>query len=687
MKLNPPPENDDRTRMPGTGMPASPRPALGDDNRLPIGTRLGEFEITGLIGEGGFGIVYLAYDHSLEREIALKEYMPSALAARTGGLTVSVKSARHTDTFHAGLKSFINEARLLAKFDHTSLVKVYRFWEANGTAYMVMPFYHGMTLKETLLALGGPPDEAWLKDLLRPLVDALDLLHREQCFHRDIAPDNILILGNGRPLLLDFGAARRVIGDMTQALTVILKPGYAPIEQYADMPTMKQGAWTDIYALASVVYLAIMGKPPLPSVARLMSDPLTPLSEQAAGRYSPQFLRGVDRGLQLKPEDRPQNVAEFGLLLGLGNRRERERTPQPSKAPQFQSMPATQASESIVTMVVPAAKHPKTPGMRSVWYAIPILALILGAGWILRTANQPSGITPQIPQPARHTSIANAPLPIPKAPENINRDTSVKTPDIPAPTAPFDPIQALDEIFRGRDQHHTIEVSLEKSQVRINKDRFQFTIRSSKPGYVYLLMVGTGQSHFHRLFPNAIDSNNRIAVNKPLSLPRHGWHILAQGPAGTDHLIAIVSDRPRDFRAAGLIVRDPFAEFPLDTAEKLHKAHTGSQPLFAGQAICAAGADCSTAYGAAIFSIEEVDGGASLAAPAASPKAAESTPKRQRVRPPEPSAAKQHARPAADSSYNVRKDKPDRCSDLLLRASLGEQLTSEEQAAIRKECI
>ena len=118
---------------------------------------------------------------------------------------------------------------------------------------MVMPFYEGITLKDELKALGAPPDEAWLRELLEPLTEALAVIHAEQCFHRDIAPDNVILLtGSQRPLLLDFGAARRVIGDMTQALTVILKPGYAPVEQYAEVPGMKQGPWTDVYALAAV---------------------------------------------------------------------------------------------------------------------------------------------------------------------------------------------------------------------------------------------------------------------------------------------------------------------------------------------------------------------------------------------------------------------------------------------------
>ena len=317
---------DDRTviRPPSSAI-TTPRPAAdsGVDSAsafghmLPEGTRIGGFEITGLIGEGGFGIVYLAYDPNLERHVALKEYMPSSLAARAaGGVTVSVKSPRHAETFSAGLKSFVNEARLLARFDHPSLVKVYRFWEANGTAYMAMPYYEGPTLKQALAELGHRPDEALLRAWLVPLLDAMAVMHAAQCYHRDIAPDNILLTAGG-PLLLDFGAARRVIGDMTQALTVVLKPGYAPIEQYGDVPTMTQGPWTDLYALASVVYYAITGKAPMSSVERLIDDRLQPLVDVAAGQYGDAFLEAIDRALSVRPKGRPQDVAEFRALLGI----------------------------------------------------------------------------------------------------------------------------------------------------------------------------------------------------------------------------------------------------------------------------------------------------------------------------------------------------------------------------------
>ena len=184
------PEEDDRTILSAasnnTSTTATNTPAIDGDedgHALAAGTLLGEFELQGKIGEGGFSIVYLAWDHSLERKVALKEYMPGSLAARRGPSLVAPRSERHRSTYEAGLRSFVNEAKLLAHFDHPSLVKVYRFWEANGTAYMVMPLYEGQTLKDSIQADRPPVSEAWLIDILTPLCDAIGLLHREQCFH------------------------------------------------------------------------------------------------------------------------------------------------------------------------------------------------------------------------------------------------------------------------------------------------------------------------------------------------------------------------------------------------------------------------------------------------------------------------------------------------------------------------
>lgn len=289
----------------------------GSENCLPLGTRLSEFELTGIIGEGGFGSVYLAFDHSLQRTVAIKEYMPAALAGRSSDKSVLVRSERHKETFQTGLRSFINEARLLAQFDHPALIKVHRFWEQNNTAYMAMRYYEGQTLKGVIKNQPGVVTETWLRSMLTPILEALDALYKVNILHRDISPDNIMIQNTGGAVLLDFGAARQIIGDMTQALTVILKPGYAPVEQYADDTSMKQGPWTDIYALSAVLYAAIAKKPPPTSVARMIKDPIELLSTAKYPNFSEVFLSAINKGLSVNPELRPQTIEEFRRLLDL----------------------------------------------------------------------------------------------------------------------------------------------------------------------------------------------------------------------------------------------------------------------------------------------------------------------------------------------------------------------------------
>ncbi|MCP5272567.1 MAG: protein kinase [Burkholderiaceae bacterium] len=284
-------------------------------NALPRGARLGEFEILAVLGVGGFGIVYRALDHALEREVAIKEYMPAALAGRTATLHVSLRSQSDAETFALGLRSFVNEAKLLARFDHPSLLKVYRFWEQNDTAYMAMPIYHGQTLKAVRQAMQGPPGEAWLRAVLGPLLGAIETLHAEGVYHRDIAPDNILIEPDGRPVLLDFGAARRVIGDRSQTLTAILKPAYAPIEQYAEVSASRQGPWTDLYALGATLHYVLTGEAPAPATARTLHDDQPPLVARALPGCSPRLLAAVDWMLATRPADRPQSVAALRAVL------------------------------------------------------------------------------------------------------------------------------------------------------------------------------------------------------------------------------------------------------------------------------------------------------------------------------------------------------------------------------------
>ncbi len=282
---------------------------------LPPGLKLRDCLIRRVLGEGGFGIVYLADDLNLARDVAVKEYLPAAIASRSGdGRSVVLKGSDNAEAFSHGLKSFLNEARLLGRFDHPALVKVYRYWEDNGTGYMAMPYYEGPTLRRRHAPGGAPPAEADIRAWLMPLLDALETIHRDNCYHRDIAPDNILLTKQG-PVLLDFGAARRVIGDLTHTLTAVLKPGYAPIEQYGSTEDFKQGPWTDLYALASVLYWVITREKPPASIDRIVVDRLKPLSTRAAGVYRPAFLAAIDQALAVLPEYRPQSVAQFRALL------------------------------------------------------------------------------------------------------------------------------------------------------------------------------------------------------------------------------------------------------------------------------------------------------------------------------------------------------------------------------------
>ncbi|HEX8610086.1 MAG TPA: protein kinase [Telluria sp.] len=291
--------------------------APGSENCLPIGTRLADFEITGVLGEGGFGIVYMAFDHSLQRSVALKEYMPGVLAARASDNSIMVRAERHQETFNVGLKSFINEARFLAQFDHPSLVKVHRFWEQNRTAYTAMQYYDGRTIKDIVTHSPELVTEAWCKKVMKQILDALEMLYTMKILHRDVSPDNIIVQESGDAVLLDFGSARQIIGDRTRGLTVILKPGYAPVEQYAGDASLDQGPYTDIYALAAVMFFAIIKEPPATSIARMVRDPVKALAERGLPGYSQEFLAAIDKGLAVLAQDRPQTIDAFRALLGI----------------------------------------------------------------------------------------------------------------------------------------------------------------------------------------------------------------------------------------------------------------------------------------------------------------------------------------------------------------------------------
>ena len=292
----------------------APAPVAG--HVLPPGTHLREYEIRTLIGESACSLVYLGWDHALQRKVAVKEYMPAALAGRMPGSTsVVVGSDRQLDAVKAGMRAFLNEARVLARFDHPALVKIYRFWEENGTAYVVMPYYEGPTLKTTLAELGHVPSENELRAWLKPILNGVTLLHDGGVWHQNIGPDEILMTPFG-PVLLGFSAASHAIEAMRHTPAAALKPGYAAIEQYGSAAGTTRGPWTDLYALGAVVYAAITGIDPPPAADRLTDDRMRPLAVVAAGLYSERFLAAVDAAMAVQPRRRPTEHAEFRALMG-----------------------------------------------------------------------------------------------------------------------------------------------------------------------------------------------------------------------------------------------------------------------------------------------------------------------------------------------------------------------------------
>jgi serine/threonine protein kinase len=391
-------------------------PLPESSDALAPATRLGEFEVVEVVGVGGFGIVYRAREPALEREVALKEYMPMGMVGRAADGRVTLRSRQHEEDFALGLRSFVNEARLLARFDHPALVKVHRFWEANGTAYMAMPFYKAQTLRQRRQEMGSlAPTQAWLLSMIEPLLGALSEMHRVDVFHRDIAPDNILWCADNRPVLLDFGAARHALTDRTQSLTAILKPQFAPIEQYADSKAMRQGPWTDVFALASTCYFMLTGRPPLPATARILSDELVPLSQLELPGFSEHVLAALDWAMAVRPQDRPQSVAVLWEALN-GHLPVPPRVVEPLAAPPLASAASGRYDRTIQMTGHPvrgdAAAREEIPSgaRRKTWLlAIPALAVVAVAAWFARSPDTPDPLAQQSAAASEPASASGVP--------------------------------------------------------------------------------------------------------------------------------------------------------------------------------------------------------------------------------------------------------------------------------------
>ena len=290
---------------------------------LPKGHRIAEYEIARVLGAGGFGITYRAFDHRLDGPVALKEYFPADAAMRVAGCRVAPSATENRAVFAWGLDRFIEEARAIHRLRHPNVVRAHRYLEAHGTAYIVMEYLRGLSLQRMLHGPHGPlrrPADQWRR-WMDPLLDGLAHVHDHGYLHRDVKPANIIMSPppgydytggswNWTPVLIDFGAARVATRDRTH--TQVLTPGYAPIEQYANGGA--QGPPTDIYALAAVSYRVLTGEP-LPSAPdRVLNDDFEPLAGRIA-RADPQWLAAIDHGLALRPEDRPQKIPSWRAAM------------------------------------------------------------------------------------------------------------------------------------------------------------------------------------------------------------------------------------------------------------------------------------------------------------------------------------------------------------------------------------
>ena len=280
---------------------------------------LGRYYIGRVLGQGGFGVTYLARDLKLDRPVAVKEYLPMEQCTRlTDRITIHSHGREKAEQFRYGMQGFLNEAKALAKLEgHANIVSVTDFAEANGTAYLVMSFIDGISLKQHLTNCGGRVPYQTAVDLLMPVMDALREMHSHGMLHRDVSPGNIMINRQGQVKVVDLGAARYAIGEQSKSLSMILTPGYAPEEQYRARG--KQGTWTDVYATAATLYQCITGEVPPSAPDRLAEDELIRPSVLCPD-LPPRIEDALLKGLAVRSADRYQTIGEFqqALLLTYG---------------------------------------------------------------------------------------------------------------------------------------------------------------------------------------------------------------------------------------------------------------------------------------------------------------------------------------------------------------------------------
>lgn len=360
---------------------------------LPQGEMLSDYRIEGVLGQGGFGITYLATDTMLNRRVAVKEFYPRLFAVRDSTLTIRPSGNQEDrDTFKWGLERFLDEAQVLARFDEPNIIGIRRFFKANGTAYLVMDYCDGEPLDE-VIKRKGPLSPSQIDEILYPLMDGLEKIHEANFLHRDIKPANIFIRGDGSPVLLDFGAARQEIGSHSRSITNLATDGYAPFEQYSERG--KQGPYTDIYGLCATLYRAVTGEKAPSATDRMLDDSLIPASKKVYGKYSSNVLNAIDRGMAVRPNDRPQNIAELRKILGA-----------PQEKPISSDRGPKKASQSTIEEVKPIQSTAKSKN--TILLAVGALAILVVGVYLLSRDSSQSQQISQRPVPLSAPGASNS---------------------------------------------------------------------------------------------------------------------------------------------------------------------------------------------------------------------------------------------------------------------------------------
>ena len=406
------------------------------------GQLVGRYRIVSVLGQGGFGITYRATDTELGREVAIKEYLPAALAIRKDGTTVAARSTSTAADFAWGRDRFIAEGRTLAALHRVpGVVQVHDFLEANGTAYLVMELVRGRTLHEQV-EQQGPLDAAGLDRILWTLLDGLEQVHAAGFLHRDIKPANVLIDGQGGPILIDFGASRAAVAGRSQAMTAIFTPGYAAVEQFT---AATQGPWTDIYGLAATVHHAITGRPPPNAIDRIIDDTYKPLADSGLAFPRP-LLAGIDAGLAPRAADRPQSIAAWRKLLSA--------TPSGATAPA-----ATVVMPRGDAVLVEAKPLPRQRPAMMIAAGIAAVCLLAAGGWFALGSGSPS------PAPSPSTASPST------ASASTASASAAQPAAAPAPAAELEEARraqqaALDEAARLRAEAEARRKSDEEAALR-----------------------------------------------------------------------------------------------------------------------------------------------------------------------------------------------------------------------------